>query len=145
MVFVIKVIVVLLVLGYVRSGKVSIVIMHRILWDFFLKLQGYKSVDELLLEDQVPTTISTKTTTLNTMPAVTVAPVKPNNFYINFYDVFEILLGGLLTTFSGTSFYCLFKCIKNNCKCKVNFCFSFGSLLYIWILGFSIVIKIQKL
>jgi hypothetical protein len=107
----------------------------------FLKVQPYDSFSDFLLQQRTRTTRMHPTST----PVVTwtSTPVS-NNMSLNFYDLLEVFLGCIFTTFSGTGCYCFFKFIRNKCQCKVTFQFK-SNRLYFRLLVSMVVIEIQKL
>ena len=88
-------------------------------------MQKYKSFAEFLLEQQINATLMN---TESTTTSVTIGTPTLNHAYVDYYEILRVVLGAFCTIFSGISCYCLFKCVRNNCKCKVKFQFNCNKL-----------------
>lgn len=89
-----------------------------------LKIQGYKSFQDFLINYKQSTTVTKTMKESKDLTSVTTIPstyVETNDKSVEWFRIIEILLGCLGTFFSGTGCYCLFKCWRNSWKCKVKF------------------------
>lgn len=105
---------IILMIGLIESIDVCNILMGLLLIFSLFQLKAYKSYNEFVSSYKKP--IVTQLPSYHTQSL----PFKKTMSF-NWYDVLKILGSFLGSLLSGTSCYCIFKCIRNKCQCKVQF------------------------